>query len=369
MIYLTVNDLPGGIYTSQVIKKIPYLEKKYHEPVLLVAFIPSRLFFSYKKRFSESQIPTLVLPMLPSLYLWNWNLILLLPYIIFSRHRSIMGRGVLATGLALMLKRIRLVNKVIHDGRGAFFAELDEYGIIKNEKLKMEFYQLEKKCVLESDFNYAVSYSLVNYWKDTFGYSRNNYTVIPCAISGEYLQTFSEDEVKRCRRNMGFSEEDVVIVFSAGKGEWQSFDCFYDFFKNQMKSKLNLKLLILSENNSYVKNLKDEFGNRIIQKFVKPNEVRKHLLSADYGWLVRHSSVTNKVASPVKFAEYLSCGLKVLISPALGDLSEFVMNHDAGTIIFPGTDKLEFLSVSYSEKTRLHSLALQYFTFESLLKE
>lgn len=368
MIYLTVNDLPGGIYTSQVIKKIPYLEKKYNEPVFLIAFIPLRLFFISKKKFPKVQFPLLILPMIPSLHLWRWNGIFLLPFLIFSRHRTIMGRGVLATGLALLLKRIRLVNKVIHDSRGAFFAELDEYGIIKNEKLKREFYELEKKCVLESDVNYAVSYSLVHYWKNTFGYSKNNFSIIPCAVSDEYVQSFTEEEVMECRKILGFSDDDVVVVFSAGKGEWQSFDWFYDFFKNQMKKKLNLKLLILTENNLYIKKLNEGFGNRVIQKFVKPNEVRKHLLSADYGWLVRHSSVTNKVASPVKFAEYLSCGLKVLISPELGDFSEFVRNHQAGTIISSDTEKIEFLNVSFDEKVRLHALAMQYFTFENLLE-
>jgi glycosyltransferase involved in cell wall biosynthesis len=369
MIYLTVNDLPGGIYTSQVIKKIPYLEKKYNERFFLIAFIPFRLFFTYKKKFPKVEFPLMVLPMLPSLSLWRWNGIFLLPFLIFSRHRTIMGRGVLATGLALLLKRIRLVNEVIHDGRGAFYAELDEYGIIKNEKLKREFYELEKKCVLACDFNYAVSYSLIDYWRNTFGYSRNNFIVVPCAVSEEYVQSFSEDEVKECRNRLGFSDDDAVVVFSAGKGEWQSFDWFYDFFRKKMKKKLNLKLLILSDSNSYINKLKEEFGSRVIQKFVQPNEVRKHLLSADYGWLVRHSSVTNKVASPVKFAEYLSCGLKVLISPELGDFSEFVRNHHAGSIISPDMDTPEFSKVSFSEKVRLQSLATQYFTFENLLKE
>lgn len=368
MIYLTVNDLPGGIYTSQVIKKIPYLEKKYNERVLLIAFIPMRLFFSYRRKFPRTLFPTLVFPMVPSLHLWKWNIVFLLPVLIFFRHTSIMGRGVLATGLALMLKKKFLVNKVFYDGRGAFYAELNEYGIIKSENLKREFYKLEKKCVLNSDFNFAVSHALVNYWKLTFSYRKSNFNVIPCAVSDEYVRTLSEEEILNARSGLGFSAEDVVIVFSAGKGDWQSFDLFYNFFKDYMVTNLNLKLLILSDNNSFVIKLKDKFGSRIVQKLLKPNEVRHHLLSADYGWLVRHNSITNKVASPVKFAEYLSCGLKVLISSELGDFTEFVRKYYAGTIISSNTENIKLSKISFSEKYNLHKLALQYFTFDGLLQ-
>jgi hypothetical protein len=54
---------------------------------------------------------------------------------------------------------------------------------------------------------------------------------------------------------------------------------------------------------------------------------------ADYGILLREKSITNKVASPVKCAKYLSRGLKVLISPEIGDYSDWVKNNDLGFII------------------------------------
>ena len=49
--------------------------------------------------------------------------------------------------------------------------------------------------------------------------------------------------------------------------------------------------------------------------------------------MLREQSDTNKVASPVKFAEYLYAGLPVLITENLGDFSNYVIENDCGFII------------------------------------
>ena len=66
---------------------------------------------------------------------------------------------------------------------------------------------------------------------------------------------------------------------------------------------------------------------------MQSNEVPKYLLAADYGLLIRENTVTNQVASPVKFAEYLACGLPVIISRNLGDYSEFVTKNNCGYLL------------------------------------
>ena len=54
------------------------------------------------------------------------------------------------------------------------------------------------------------------------------------------------------------------------------------------------------------------------------------MISADYGYVYRNQTETNKVASPVKIAEYLSCGLKLLISNSLGDYSNLTTSNNLG---------------------------------------
>ena len=73
-----------------------------------------------------------------------------------------------------------------------------------------------------------------------------------------------------------------------------------------------------------IENLKRQYPGRMIQIWSAEQDVTSYLKLADYGLLIRENTVTNSVASPVKFAEYLNAGLNVIISPVLKDFTEFV---------------------------------------------
>lgn len=62
-------------------------------------------------------------------------------------------------------------------------------------------------------------------------------------------------------------------------------------------------------------------------------EVPAYLAAADAGLLIRESSPVNRVASPVKFAEYLSCALPVIVSDAVGDYSDLVQREGLGAVL------------------------------------
>jgi glycosyltransferase involved in cell wall biosynthesis len=70
---------------------------------------------------------------------------------------------------------------------------------------------------------------------------------------------------------------------------------------------------------------------------VPHTEVASHLACADVGLLIREDSPVNRVASPVKFAEYLSCGVPVVLSQGIGDYSTLVDREAVGCVLpFPG---------------------------------
>ena len=105
------------------------------------------------------------------------------------------------------------------------------------------------------------------------------------------------------------------------------------------------------------------------QTNVNPDEVFDYLCIADYGWLVREQSITNRVASPVKFAEYLISGLKILISENLGDYTAFCYENQCGVIIKDELSSPTLNKLSYSEKLVIHQIALKNFTKENFKKE
>ena len=67
--------------------------------------------------------------------------------------------------------------------------------------------------------------------------------------------------------------------------------------------------------------------------------------------MYRESSVTNQVASPVKIAEYLSCGLKIIISKNLGDYSEMIEKYNLGYII-KNDNSINLEKVNATEKEK-----------------
>ena len=364
MIYLTYNDQPSGIYNSQVIDVVKCLNSiQNNDKVKLVALISIRSFFKNRKLIKQRLPESKVLPMLPKPGLWRLNYFILI--FLISSDRIIMARGPFAAGLALRLKRTGRVQKVIFDARGAYTAELNEYDVVKNETIKQQIPEIEKEAVLNSDFRLAVSNELVNYWKSTFNYNSNQHIIIPCTLSEDFVFDFPlAEELKQIRKEIGFSETDIVIAYSGSSAGWQSFSLIEKLLTQVLEKNKNVKLLWLTnhlnENSDFVK----QFRHRIKAAWVKPEEVKKYLLSGDFGLLFRENTVTNKVASPVKFAEYLSCGLNVIISENLGDFSEFVRKNNCGIV-----GEISVSNVDYSSKQSNHKLAMQHLIKENYKTE
>ncbi len=363
MIYLTYNDQPSGIYNSQVIDVVKYLNSIQNAgKVKLVALISVRSFFKNRKLIKQRLPQSTVLPMVPTANLWRWNYLGLFFLFLFTKKQNIMARGPFATCLAIWLKKSGLAEKVFFDARGAYKAELNEYDVVKKESIKQQIGEIEKHVVLNSDFRLAVSNALVNYWKKEYGYDSNKHIVVPCTLSNDLIFEFpSQEKLNEIKKEIGFGPDDIVIVYSGSTAGWQSFTLVEALLTKLMTADQNVKLLWmthhLNEHSEFVK----QFKNRIRSAWVKHELVKNYLLASDYGLLYRENSITNKVASPVKFAEYLICGLEVIISEGLGDFSEFVSKNNCGVV----GEKNVVEKTSYETKLENHKLALQNLTKEN----
>lgn len=107
--------------------------------------------------------------------------------------------------------------------------------------------------------------------------------------------------------------------------------------------------------------MKKQFPDQVSNKWLKHHEVQKVLAACDYGILFRENSVTNQVASPTKFAEYLSAGLPVIISENLGDYTEFVLAEKCGMVVSEN-DEIILTQQTTEEKQRMIQLAIRHFT-------
>ena len=367
--YLTYNDSPSGIFSSQVIDVVKFLNLELHSQTKLISFISIRSFLKNRTKIKRELPEAIVLPMFPGVQRWRSNTLLLNILTLIYKPTIIIGRSVLATQLALNQKRKNRIQKVVYDGRGAITAEWKEYHVVTNETLVNEIFELEKEVVLKADHRIAVSEQLVNYWKKEFKYEGTNHVIIPCTINKIYEDVLiSPDSIEQTRQSIGLNKDDIAFIYSGSIAGWQSFNLLNDFIKPLLSEHSHTKLIFLAHKDEHILKLEYEFPNRIFCFHVQPTEVSKYLLSADYGLLIRESTVTNQVASPVKFAEYLACGLPVIISEKLGDYSDFVKNNS--TIGFLLNDqKFAYSQLNIENKKHIRNICLAKFKKNNFISD
>ena len=127
-----------------------------------------------------------------------------------------------------------------------------------------------------------------------------------------------------------------------------------------------IKILFLSKENKDNNYFRQKYPNRVFIKWLEHKDVLSYLHCCDYGLLLREQSETNKVASPVKFAEYLYAGLPVLITENLGDFSNYVVENDCGFIIKEEQIDWSLLKTTdFKTKEQCFLLAIRDFMKES----
>jgi glycosyltransferase involved in cell wall biosynthesis len=359
--YLTYNDLPSGIFSSQVIDVVKFFNLELKTNVKLISFISLRSFLKNRKNIKNQLPEAIVLPMFPGVQRWRLNTFALNILTLIYKPTTIIGRSVLASQLALIQKHKNKIKKVIYDGRGAITAEWKEYQVVSNSQLVNEIFELEKETVLKSDYKIAVSEQLVNYWKREFKYEGTNHVIIPCTLNKIYEDVLiSRESIEQTRKFIGLNKNDIAFIYSGSIAGWQSFNLLNDFIKPLLIKRTHIKLIFLAHKDEHILKLEYEFPNRVFCFHVKPNEVQKYLLAADYGLLIRESTVTNQVASPVKFAEYLACGLPVIISENLGDYSSFVQHNPTLGFVL-NDEKLVYPPLDIENKKRIRNMSLDKF--------
>jgi hypothetical protein len=359
MIYLTYNDQPSAIYFSQVTDVCNYVSKTFFIRIKLIAFVSFRNFFQHRKSIRLHHPNSLVLPMFPKNKNWKWNIPTLRLVLFLNRGKTIWCRGIFATNIALGCKNKN--NKIIFDARGAYKAEFEEY-LNKIVVIKESITELEQQALEKADLRLAVSQELVNYWKKHYHYQSDKQVVIPCTLGNDFLQPIpSKEKLIQLKGQLGFGFNDVIFVYSGSAADWQSIHLLDEYLLPLFERNKDYKLILLSKANIENLNLYKLYSNRVMQKWLAPKEVKNYLFVSDYGLLIREDSITNQVASPTKFAEYLSCGLKVIISERIGDFSSFVKQHNCGFLAKELFLNMNLEQVNYIQKQELNKLALTYF--------
>ena len=74
-------------------------------------------------------------------------------------------------------------------------------------------------------------------------------------------------------------------------------------------------------------------GKNIINVFTDYHNVPKYLSAADFGVIFRDDNLVNRVACPVKFVEYVACGLPVIANHSVKLISDYLNSTGFGVVI------------------------------------
>ena len=209
---------------------------------------------------------------------------------------------------------------ILPDIRGLNVEEIMEFSSLSKiqKSLKVRNYKKALKNLNEFKFISVVSPSLANYLIDMYSINPKKIMVVPCSAGRRF--NFDQDQRIRIREGLNLTEQDNLIVYSsAGNALWQNINIL------KLIADRGIKVLNLSKDKIEHKN--------IINKFVNYNLVPKYLNASDVALIWRDKSIVNEVASPVKFSEFICCGLPVVANDSVKMISNYIKNFSFGKLL------------------------------------
>jgi len=179
----------------------------------------------------------------------------------------------------------------------------------------------------------VVSSPMGEFINNEYGKQKGEQQVLPCLVDLEHFPSM----VRRgaLRRQLGL-EKRFIVTYVGTAASWQCAPETVAFFALLRKRMPNAFLWIFTPDREIFELLLSDVPKDCWKVEFRPHhELASVLPAADIGCLIRHRECINRVASPLKFLEYLSCGLPVLIGPEVGDYSRLVCERGLGTVIDP----------------------------------
>lgn len=285
-------------------------------------------------------------------------------FLIFMIGRSgqysfIHARSDYSAFIALLTKPFHKL-EVVWDCRGDSQDELKFSLSKKSLFLRMTlgiYLRLTNKMIIKlikrfSDGCIFVSDALYSLHKN--GLKINKYIIVPCTVPEKYFY-FNENLRRNSRKELGYSDEDKVLLYSGSMVKYQGIDLAYVFFRGALAASNRAKVIILT---TQLKEANIIFGGldkaRVSIKNCAFEDVNSYYNAADFAVLFRESRSLNYVASPTKFGEYCMAGIPVVMNNTVKqayDYSIDIGNHyDMTAFDFPDVSGLNRQFISEQAK-------------------
>lgn len=160
------------------------------------------------------------------------------------------------------------------------------------------------------DYLLYVSKQMQEYYRDYYGYNKDNYDIMPC-YNMQLSAKCSLDKFKS-----------PTFVYAGGINKWQSIDVMFDTYALIEKQipEASLHLYCKDTDVLRVELLKRGIKNFSI-KYVPVKQLQSEMLNYKYGFLLRENNWVNLVATPTKMNSYLSSYVIPIYSNGVNDFA------------------------------------------------
>ncbi|HKQ51036.1 MAG TPA: glycosyltransferase [Pyrinomonadaceae bacterium] len=254
-----------------------------------------------------------------------------------NRIEVVHGRGPIMATIGLPLKR-RFGVKLIFDVRGLLADEYVDAGHWRAGSVNYRLTKaMERRCLAASDGVVTLTeriWPIIKEWEGLRGRSVAH-EVIPCCVD---LERFSFDAAAReaRRAELGLQGR-FVVVYSGSVGGWYLTEEMADFFAALSRVRADAHFLWLTPSaHDVVRNILRERGIREGQYTLlaaRPADVASYLSAADAGLAFIKPCFSKLASSPTKNAEYLACGLPLIINAGIGDSDALVREEGVGALV------------------------------------
>jgi glycosyltransferase involved in cell wall biosynthesis len=247
------------------------------------------------------------------------------------------ARSHIPAAIALRLKR-RFGVKMIFDLRGLMAEEYADAGHWRKDSLPYRITKaVEGRALAAADGVVTLTekiWPLIKEWESL----RNRdvaHEVVPCCADLA-LFSFSQGERARRRAELGLKDR-FVIVYSGSIDGWYLTESMADFFVPLRKHRPEAHFLWLTPTrHERVHDLMKARGFSEADYTVlasAPRDVPSYLSAADAGLAFIKPCFSKLASSPTKYAEYLGCGLPLIINQGVGDSDTLITREKTGALV------------------------------------
>jgi glycosyltransferase involved in cell wall biosynthesis len=247
------------------------------------------------------------------------------------------ARSHIPAAIALRLKR-RFGVKMIFDVRGLMAEEYVDAGHWRKDSIPYRITKaVEGRALAAADGVVTLTeriWPIIRGW-ESLRDREVAHEVVPCCANLELFRFRPEDRTRR-REELRLKNR-FVIVYSGSIDGWYLTESMADFFVTLRRKKLAAHFLWLTPNrHERVHELMkarglDESDYTVLAAV--PHDVPSYLSAADAGLAFIKPCFSKLASSPTKYAEYLGCGLPLLINQGVGDSDVLITEEKTGALV------------------------------------